>query len=71
MRVDFPHFETLTAPPERTAMTYEDILKNPELLHEIEQRARRERGIAIRELIARLFNASRTTGHAPRPHLAH
>ena len=52
-------------------MSYEDILRNPELLHEIEQRARRERGIAIRELFARLVNALRMTRHAARPHLAH
>lgn len=52
-------------------MSYEDILRNPDLLHEIEQRARRERGIAIRELFARLVNALRMTRHAARPHLAH
>ena len=52
-------------------MSYEDILKNPDLLHELEQRARRERGIAIRELFVRLFNAFKVTRHAPRPHLAH
>ena len=52
-------------------MSYEDILRNPELLHEIEQRARRERGIALRELLARLFTAIKATRHAPRPHLAH
>jgi hypothetical protein len=52
-------------------MTYQDILKNPALLDEIEQRARRERGRAIGELFARLLKAFRTTRHAPRPHLAH
>ena len=56
---------------ERTTVSYEDILRNPELLHEIELRARRERGIAVRELFARLLNAFKTTRHAPRPHLAH
>jgi hypothetical protein len=52
-------------------MTYQDILRNPELLDKIEQQARRERGIAIRELVARLFNAFKASRHAARPHLAH
>ena len=53
-------------------ITYEDVLKNPELLRQIEQDARRERVAAIGALIARLFNATKvTTRHAPRPHLAH
>lgn len=53
-------------------MTYEDILKNPDLLRKLEENARRERGAAIGELFARLFNAFKTTTrHAPRPHLAH
>lgn len=52
-------------------MSYEDILKNPALLQEIENNARRERGAAIRALIARLFTGFKATRHAPRPHLAH
>ena len=52
-------------------LTYEAILKNPELLREIEQNARRERIAAIGALFGRLFNAFKVTRHATRPHLAH
>ena len=52
-------------------LTYEDILKNPELLRELEQNARRERVAAIGALIAKLFNGIKAQRHAPRPHLAH
>ena len=54
-------------------LTYQAILENPELLHEIEHAARRERVIAVRELVERLFAAftRREPRRAAGPHLAH
>lgn len=66
MRVDFSQFEAVNesagsaqaAPAERTVMrklTYETLLRNPELLWEIQQAARRERAAAIGDFFRRLF----------------
>ena len=54
-------------------LDYETVLRNPELLREIEQAARRERVAAIGEFIARLFQApaKQEVRRAAGPRLAH
>lgn len=54
-------------------LDYETLLRDPELLREIEQAARRERVAAIGEFFARLFQApaSQEVRRAIGPRLAH
>jgi len=54
-------------------LDYETVLRNPHLLREIEQAARRERVAAIGEFFARLFQApvKKEVRGAVGPRLAH
>jgi hypothetical protein len=46
-------------------ITYETVLRHPELLEELKQAARRERSAAIGEFVRRLFKFSGSTESRP------